>query len=437
MATDCSKAEQSFIEKDLCTMFSPKFLRKTAVDTGLIKRERKIDAVVMFWVLTLSFGVRLQRTLASLKRSYEKEAHDKLSDSSWYYRFTPELVAFLKACVIHGIEYLAQEQSHNLNKKLLKFQDVLIQDSTIVRLHTSLAKLYPAARSKGEAAGLKIAVLVSAVGNTPESISIYKERTNELKTIRVGPWIKGKILLIDLGFYKYQLFARIAENGGFFVSRLKDNSNPLIIKANRTWRGQSIDVCGTYLQDVLPKIQRQILDVEVEVSFKRRAYNGIKRHDTHRFRLVAIYNDEDEKYHTYITNINSDILEPEDIGKLYGARWDIELMFKELKSRYALDALNTKNPQIIEALIWVAILTLLVSRRTYFNVRKIHKGKNIVRFTQLRWSIIFAENADDQLTLLLRYMGITRTLETIGGVYESQALDPHVNRERFRAEWWA
>ena len=437
MATDCSKAEQSFIEKDLCTMFSPEFLRKTAIDTGLIKRERKIDAVVMFWVLTLSFGVRLQRTLASLKRSYEKEAHEKLSDSSWYYRFTPELVAFLKACVIHGIEYLAQEQSHNLNKKLVKFQDVLIQDSTIVRLHTSLAKLYPAARSKGEAAGLKIAVLVSAVGNTPESISIYKERTNELKTIRVGPWIKGKILLIDLGFYKHQLFARIAENGGFFVSRSKDNSNPLIIKANRTWRGQSIDVCGTYLQDVLPKIQRQILDVDVEVSFKRRAYNGVRRPDTHRFRLVAIYNDEDEKYHTYITNINSDILEPEDIGKLYGARWDIELMFKELKSRYALDALDTKNPQIIEALIWVAILTLLVSRRTYFNVRKIHRGKNIVRFTQPRWSIIFAENADDQLTLLLRYMGMTRTLETIAGVYDSQALDPHVNRERFRAEWWA
>jgi len=41
-------------------------LRKTAIDTGLIKRERKIDAVIMFWVLTLSFGVRLQRTLVQL-----------------------------------------------------------------------------------------------------------------------------------------------------------------------------------------------------------------------------------------------------------------------------------------------------------------------------------------------------------------------------------
>jgi putative transposase len=111
MATDCSITEQSFIEKELCTMFSPEFLRKTALETGLIKRERKIDAVVMFWVLTLSFGVRLQRTLASLKRSYEKEAHEKLSDSSWYYRFTPELVAFLKACVIHELNILPKNKA--------------------------------------------------------------------------------------------------------------------------------------------------------------------------------------------------------------------------------------------------------------------------------------------------------------------------------------
>lgn len=72
MAEECSVAEQDFIEKDLCVMFSPEFLRECAAKTGLIKRERKIDAVIIFWVLVLSFGVRLQRSLASLKRSYEK-----------------------------------------------------------------------------------------------------------------------------------------------------------------------------------------------------------------------------------------------------------------------------------------------------------------------------------------------------------------------------
>jgi transposase len=123
--------------------------------------------------------------------------------------------------------------------------------------------------------------------------------------------------------------------------------------------------------------------------------------------------------------------------KSYADYWIKKFISNNTNYKTYANDYNTKNPQIIEALIWVAILTLLVSRRTYYNVRKFHARKNIIRFTQLRWSIVFAENADDQLTLILRYLGITKTLETILGVYDSQALDPHVNRERFRAEWWA
>jgi IS4 transposase len=58
------------------------------------------------------------------------------------------------------------------------------------------------------------------------------ENTSEMKTLKIGPWIKNVILLIDLGFYKYQLFSRIVENGGSLVSRLKSNSNPLIVSVN-------------------------------------------------------------------------------------------------------------------------------------------------------------------------------------------------------------
>jgi len=59
------------------------------------------------------------------------------------------------------------------------------------------------------------------------------ERTNDVKTLRIGPWVKDRILLIDLGFYKHQIFARIEENGGYFVSRLKNNADPLIVGVNR------------------------------------------------------------------------------------------------------------------------------------------------------------------------------------------------------------
>jgi len=150
-----------------------------------------------------------------------------------------------------------------------------------------------------------------------------------------------------------------------------------------------------------------------------------------------VYNEESEKYHIYLTNIPADILGPEDIARLYGARWDIELLFKELKNKYAFDVLKTKNEQIIKTLIWIGILTLIVSRKLHGLMRELTPDIPIVRFTQLRWSIIFAENASDILTAIFEFIGITRTLEQKFAVSASQAVDPHVNRKRFRSEWWA
>jgi len=427
------------ILEDLNSMFSQEWLRKNADKTGLIKRERKIDPTIMFWTLVLGFGVRLQRSLASLKRTYEIKSGQSIGDSSWYYRFTPELVEFLHQCVIHGIQELARNSKVKLGKKLQNFEDILIQDSTIIRLHKSLADKFPAARSRAVAAGIKVSVLVSAVAHGPKSVSLFGERVSDIKTLKIGSWVKDRVLLIDLGFYKHHIFTRIDENGGYFVSRWKKVADPTIISVTGGLSKDLQDkIVGKKLSEILPILpENGILDAIVEVSFKRRIYKGLQRQDTQSFRLVGVYNEESEKYHIYLTNIQADTLGPEDIARLYGARWDIELLFKELKSKYAFDVLKTKNEQIIEALIWTGILTLIVSRRLHGLLRELNPDQPIVRFTQLRWSIIFAENASDILTEILKFNGITRTFELMLAVSSSQALDPHVNRERFRSEWWA
>jgi len=426
------------LENSLREMFPKEWLRQTAKETGLIKRERKIDPVVIFWVLTLGFGVRLQRTLASLKRGYEKKANTTISDSSWYDRFTPELVEFLHQCVIYGIEELAKEPGRKLSNKLENFQDVLIQDSTIVRLHSSLSEKFPAARARNAAAGVKIGVLVSAVANGPKTVALYSEKTAEIKTLKIGPWIKDRILLVDLGFYKNQMFARVVDNGGYFVSRIKKNMDPIVVSVEEGLsKTKSKKFAGKPVSECIEQLSGKNLDAVVKIKFKRRAYKGKQKQDEMNVRLVAIYNEKDKKYHVYITNIQKDVLNAKDIATLYGARWDIELLFKELKSKYSLDALGTKNEQVIEALIWTAMLTLIVSRRIYSIVRNsIDQPENMPRYTQLRWSTIFAENALDLLTVILHICGIEMTFENIMGVYASQALDPHVNRKRFREEWF-
>lgn len=437
MISNTSFDGDNLVERELCNLFPSEWLRNKAKETGLIKRERKIDPVIIFWVLAIGYGTFLQRTLAGLKRNYETASNRILSDSSWYYRFTPELVAFLRECVARGLEYLAQEPSRSLSERLSPFKDVLIQDSTIVRLHEKLAKIWPATRSRKVAAGVKVAVLTSAIASGPKSVALFAENTNELKTLKIGPWIKDRILLIDLGFYKYQMFTRIKENGGYFVSRLKSNANPIIIEANRSYRGRSIDVRGKHLQDILKDLKRQVLDVDVEVAFNRRAYRGKEKKDNERFRLVAVYNEDEDKYHLYITNLSQDLLEPQEVARLYGARWEIEILFKELKSKYALDVVSTTNPQVIEAFIWIAILTLLISRRIYTMIRRLNPRANMVRFTQLRWSNIYSESASRILNAVLQFLGLDTSLITSFKISMSEALDPHVNRRHFTEEWWA
>jgi hypothetical protein len=217
----------------LILLFPEDFLQKVAEETGFIQRKRKINPVIFFWVIVLGFGVNFLREIRGLKRRYENESGTKLSISSFNDRFTSKTEDFLKKCVIHALEFQAQKHCLELRKKLQIFKDILIQDSTIIRLHESLANLWPAARSKKVAAGLKLSCVISVVADSVKTVRLFSERTAEVKTLRLGEWVKGCILLIDLGFFKYSSFDRVEYYGGFFVSRLKGTANPKIVGVNR------------------------------------------------------------------------------------------------------------------------------------------------------------------------------------------------------------
>ena len=98
--------------------------------------------------------------------------------------------------------------SLSLSDKLKGFKDLIVADGTIIRLHDKLAEQYPGARGKAE---LKIHTATGITGNT-KSITIYSGKTAEIKTMRIGPWVKDNILLFDLGYFKYELFSRIRDN---------------------------------------------------------------------------------------------------------------------------------------------------------------------------------------------------------------------------------
>jgi hypothetical protein len=311
-----SNIDHKQFEKILNEMFSPEWLRKTATDVGYVKRNRKIDPAVMFWILVLGFGVGVQRTIATLRRAYETASAKSIVPSSFYDRFNKGLIAFLKECLAHGIADLMSHTSLTLSEKLKGFEDMIVTDGTAIKLHGNLAKQFPGTRHKAE---LKIHTAIGITGNT-KSIAIFSGKTPELKTISIGPWIKNHILLFDLGYFKCALFSRIRENEDYFVSRLSTSANPTIVSVLRTHPGNAIDLAGKKLKDVLPRLKRGIIDVKVEVSFKRAA----KPSNKEKKEMRVLTPDEEQKpittlgTGTYSTAILLDLSTGLRLGELFG-----------------------------------------------------------------------------------------------------------------------
>jgi putative transposase len=349
-------------------------------------------------------------------------------------------VEFLHQCVAYGLSQLRSAPGNRLSPKLARFEDVLIQDSTIVRLYASLATLYPPVRHSTPTAGVKIATLVSIRANGPKRVELYPESTNDRDTLKVGSWVKNSVLLIDLGYYKHQAFARVEENGGYYLTRLHALVNPRLLRSLRVHRGAAIELEGKRWKDIESHLRREVLDAEVEIDFPRRKYGGRQTRDTLTARLVAVWNEEARKYHVYLTNLPVETLRAEEVASLYGCRWEIELVFKELKGEYALDRVNTSNRHVVEALLWASILTMVVSRRLHTAVRERIKEEYRARYTPIRWARAFREQSGRILDTLLDRLHRKRIdpepLLEIARALMGRAIDPNAGRTRFRAEYW-
>lgn len=422
-------------------LYPPRVIERIARETGFVRRYRKLDPVAFVHTLVFETGPEIQRTLEYLRDAYNRRTPDPiLSAGGFYERFTPELVEFLRRCAACGLAQLRSAPGNRLTPKLARFVDIVIQDSTVIRLFPASAKVFPATRSRGTAAGVKVATLFSARANGPVRLELFGERTPEIDTLKVGPWVKDAILLIDLGFYKHQGFARVEENGGFFLSRLKGKANPLLIGSHLVHRGRAIDLEGNRWSEVAPRLQREVLDAEVELSFQRRAYRGKHRGDTLRARLVAVWDEEHREHHTYVTNLPVEVLTAEEVAELYRARWAVELLFKEAKGAFHLDRVATNNRYVAEALIWTALLTLLASRRSHSVALEALPAEWRSRYPPTRWSRAFREMAREFLPHVLarvhRRQVAPEPIYDLAGRLWVRARSPQITLEAFRTGWF-
>lgn len=419
-------AKSKSIKSTLESCFEESWIRETAAEVGLVRRRKKVDIVAFFWTLVLGFGTGGCRTIAELRRNFGSATGLRLVPSSFYDRFSPALCEFLKRAVGHACQTLSEPQS-KLKGRLSSFADLIVADATVVSLHDFLESHYQACRTNHTKAALKVQLVLSVLAAGPKKVQVFSQRIHEVKKLNVGPWIKGRLLLIDLGYYCFSLFERIQRNGGFFVSRVKSNANFEIISSHLVCRGRSVELTGKKLQDILPKLKRKAIDLDVEIPVKRRPYGGWQTTVYLPFRVVGVRNESTGKYHLYITNVPRETLSPEDIARVYAARWEVELVFKELKSSYKLDELPSSKRHVVEALVYVAILTLTVSRLLLFALRR-RLQLSKIRTPERRWAAIFKTCAHQLLSLLSNPSPQHQRWRELTDFFAHELVDPNRGR---------
>ena len=122
------------------------------------------------------------------------------------------------------------------------------------------------------------------------------------------------------------------------------NADPCIVATHGQWRGRSIELVGKRLKEVAGRLKRR--------RPRRRSRGGVQasrvwRHPPQPLGDVCAWLRCDcpraAKYRFYLTNIDPESLDAHSVAQTYAARWQIELIFKELKSHYRLDELPTRK----------------------------------------------------------------------------------------------
>jgi hypothetical protein len=242
-------------------------------------------------------------------------------------------------------------------------KEVKIFDSTTISLFQDILKCVgrkpQSGRSKG---GIKAHTVINADEKVPNLIWYTSAATHDhvlLAKLKLDP---NTIYVFDKGYNDYQAWYRFTEGETGFVTRLKDNA-----------------VYESVLEyDIPEKIHPGVIKDEIiRVAVIRG--DGTKR--TLKLRRVVFWDDAGKRLFVYITNLFD--LRADLIVALYKLRWQIELLYKQLKQNFPLRYFLGDNENAIKTQIWCALITNLLLMVVMKSVKRKWAFSNIVSFTRL------------------------------------------------------
>jgi hypothetical protein len=193
----------------------------------------------------------------------------------------------------------------------------------------------------------------------PTAIDVTAQRRHDNAALPEDVLQPNTLTFFDLGYLDLSRFVAMTKAGAFFITRLKTSHNPVIHRV-RVGCGDRVRARGMRLDAALEQCVLEFhrdlgidaVDVDVILDDGKAQVIG---------RVVGIQNETGDRW-WYVTNVDREVLPAVDVGTAYTLRWDIELLFKQLKSGAGLSAVLAWRSSAVLAFLYAKIAALSLAR---------------------------------------------------------------------------
>lgn len=256
--------------------------------------------------------------------------------------------------------FLADSRTHKDWEHLLH-----IMDSTTISLFSNVLKGVGRNPKHGKKkGGIKVHTVIRAVEDLPYSIHFTSAATHDHVMLRKLKLSNGAFLAMDRAYIDYKVFEQFTQEGVFYVTKMKKNQ-----------RFIQQDSCYLVNENGLVVLH------DAEVAFSK---DDIK----HKSRKIEYW--EANKQQSVVLLTNNFELDPDEIIEIYKRRWQIELLFKQLKQNFQLKYFYGESVNAIKIQIWVTLIANLLLSVIKKKVKRDWSFSNLA--TMIRQTLMYYIN---------------------------------------------
>ena len=201
-------------------------INRVAKEVGLCKRIRKFTPLELLKMVAFSPNNIAKDILNEISLNLFEISNLSVSNESLNKRFNSKFVKFLKVIFLEllNIKLDVKKPEKNIVEP---FNRVLLTDSTVSKLHSSLSEEYSGGRNQeGPYSSLKINLIKDLKNNIPVDVKISRGTKNDYEFLpRIKKFMRAKDLILnDLGYCSLEFLKHVIKKKAFFVSKLKLNS---------------------------------------------------------------------------------------------------------------------------------------------------------------------------------------------------------------------